>query len=143
MGNQVRTKTYSEALWDLEQRMSRLESMLGVGVVDAVSEARTQPKRVPAHISGSHHEPVASAPWQEARPEVTPAPPPVMPPAVMSPPVMPPPMPARRRMMETPQPIVPAYAPPPPPVEPVAQTALEQTIGLKWAGWIGAVVVVI
>ena len=32
---------------------------------------------------------------------------------------------------------------PPPSVEPVPQTALEQTIGLKWAGWIGAVVVVI
>src|SRR5690349_8451045 len=100
MGNPVRTKTYSEALWDLEQRMSRLESMLGVGVSDALARPRTEAKRMPDHLSSSHLEPMPAAP-------------PIMPPPVMPPPVMPPPMPVRRSMMEIPQPIIPAYAPPP------------------------------
>jgi len=39
--------------------------------------------------------------------------------------------------------VIPAYAPAAPARIPVPQNELEQTIGLKWAGWVGAVVVVI
>jgi uncharacterized membrane protein len=40
--------------------------------------------------------------------------------------------------------VLPYQSNPPVPKQPPAkQTALEQTIGLKWAGWIGAIVLVI
>ena len=53
---------------------------------------------------------------------------------------VPPPLPAA--LPPVPLPVMPEYQPMPA-VEPVEQSGLEQTIGLKWAGWIGAVVVVI
>ena len=44
MANQVRTKTYSEALWDLEQRMSRLTAEL---LVSAEASANLVVLRTP------------------------------------------------------------------------------------------------
>jgi uncharacterized membrane protein len=60
---------------------------------------------------------------------------------VESPPVAPPPLPPAAPVPVA-VPVIPLYAAPAPSAPP-AQTELEQTIGLKWAGWVGAVVVVI
>lgn len=59
-------------------------------------------------------------------------------------PVMPPPLPDQAvAPVARPRPVLPAYTPPPSPAAPASEGDFEQTIGLKWAGWVGAVVVVI
>ena len=107
----------------LEGRIARIEAHLGLGasletvghvVDDTVVEDRRQEEVVP--VAPSH----------------------VVPEGVQRGAAEPPPLPP----MPTPAPVIPAYESPAPP-GPVEQTEFEQTIGLKWAGWVGAVVVVI
>ena len=62
---------------------------------------------------------------------------------VSSPPPLPPPRsPIAPTSSPAPSPVVVLPYAPRPAAAPVKQGALEQTIGLKWAGWIGAVVLV-
>src|SRR5215212_10199306 len=115
MGERAGYLSIGERLWELERRLGRVEARLGL----------------------------AEAPPEEAlclddNPAIS-----ANVPAPVAPPPMPPPLPASASpAWQGPAPLIPEYAPPRP-TPPVPQTQLEQTIGLKWAGWIGAVVVVI
>ena len=81
--------------------------------------------RIELHLGLAAPKVNAAEPVVEPRSVPTPLPPPLPPP------------PAPEHL-----PVIPEYEPPPPVVL-VARSGLEQTIGLKWAGWVGAVVVVI
>src|SRR5688572_5470714 len=127
MGERADNRSIEEALASLERRLARLEAFVGM---DAPAEV-DRPLR---HVQEPSPATVTRA--------VTPVKPPPLP-------VMPP------RGIETVaaellRPLgvervvrVADYARPAPVAAPPAQTELEQTIGLKWAGWVGAVVVVI
>ena len=122
----ARGLSIEDVVADLQWRMARVERQIGLAEAEPAESERAEP------------EPVA----QPEPPEVAAAPQPA---------VLPPPLPVQplsgRSWSETwsetrvAAPVVPQYEPSVP-VAAVAQTELEQTIGLKWAGWIGAVVLV-
>jgi uncharacterized membrane protein len=103
------------------------ERAAGWTVREALLDVEVRLARIEAHLG-------LTEPQEErAKPVVDEPPPPAIPR------YEPPPLPAAS---PAPLPVIPAYQPLLP-VEPAPQGALEQTIGLKWAGWVGAVVVVI
>lgn len=143
------------ALADLHRRLARLEAHLQLAPADG-EEA----------LSIERHEPGWVAGLVKRRAERTQQSPPPLPldPVLTHPASVPPPLPQampgltpevapqpaavlRTVLMATDPPavpVIPAYAPVGPgPLSPARQNELEQTIGLKWSGWIGAVVVVI
>jgi uncharacterized membrane protein len=124
MGEQSGFRSIGERLWDLERRLARVEAR--VGLLEPVVEV----EKVRAHsdAAAASDEPPQPEPADMVPPTPRPTPPP-LPVAAVS-------------QWRDPAPLAVDYAPPPA-AEPVPQTQLEQTIGLKWAGWVGAVVVVI
>ncbi len=104
-----------------ESRLFRLEELLGLHRSVAVPPRR--PAAVPP-IATSH---AAAAPPSEELPELLDQ-------EVAAPPLRTPPL-------RAPMPVMPYR--PAPVARPIKQSGLEQTIGLKWAGWVGAVVLVI
>ena len=126
MDEWARISTIEDILLDLQRRLERVEAHVGL--------ARPQPEVV------HRRQPEVAQPFP-----IPAAPPP--PPANVLPPPLPveAPLPVHRPATETkldPIPVIPAHEAPAAP-GPAEQTELEQTIGLKWAGWIGAIVVVI
>jgi uncharacterized membrane protein len=106
-----------DRLGRLEERLARIEQRLGLDQLPTPAQAT---QRIPAPAAWPPEPSVALPPPLPVR--QPPAPLPVL--AHAEPPIL-------------------AYAPKPPPAPPAAQGRLEQTIGLKWAGWVGAVVLVI
>src|SRR5688572_26099465 len=130
MGERADHRSIEEALASLERRPARLEAFVGMGAPE-VDDGHVQPTvEVPAPLVARVRAPVGPPPL------------PVLPPSTMET--------VTAVAAELPRPLavgrtapVAEYARPAPVAAPPAQTHLEQTIGLKWAGWVGAVVVVI
>jgi uncharacterized membrane protein len=131
MSQWARNRPLEDLVTDLQVRMARVERHLGLAPLEPEPEAEREPAP-------------PLRPWPVETPGVTDHTPPV---AV----VAPPPLPVRPADVEESAnvrvpaahvPMIPVYETPAPPV-PLRQSELEQTIGLKWAGWVGAVVVVI
>ncbi|HLL89237.1 MAG TPA: DUF2339 domain-containing protein, partial [Tepidisphaeraceae bacterium] len=150
----------SRRLARLEERLEAVERHLGLSRDELTADARVEPQpfaEVAATEVGAEEE--ADVPPETV--EVMPPPPlGTVPPTQVEPkPVAvvrgPPPLPGRRDnppVEPLPAPaLTPAAASPAavlsyadrPKVRPVEQTTFERTVGLKWAGWVGAVVLVI
>ena len=140
-----------QTLRDLERRMARLEAYLGMPEqADATPAAPREPAPAEAQLTSAQTLDVEQlVERREAKRDVrearrTAATPPPLP--------IPMAMPTFAQEVNRPAtPVVTAPLPVVPPYEPrrqraakpVEQHELEQTIGLKWAGWVGAVVVVL
>lgn len=126
---------------EIEQRLAALEAKIGVA---ATPERPVPTERLEVEIPLAQPVPRRTAPPPLPRPVSTQAAAPVSETPKIA---LPEALIARRSGAR------PSAAPPlkpleyqataPPPVSPVREGSLEQTIGLKWAGWIGAVVLVI
>jgi uncharacterized membrane protein len=132
----ARNRSLEDLVMDLQFRMARVERHLGLAPLEREPQAE-EPEPAPAlrpQPVETFEVPAGTRPVAAARP------------------VVPPPLPGRpvelddslnvRVPVAGPAPVIPVYETPRPPA-PLRQTELEQTIGLKWAGWVGAVVVVI
>lgn len=126
---------------ELERRVDRIERRLQTsGMLETIEETVEPPRETPdlsqwapVDQRGKPLQPPVVTDEMRAPAEgVVPSPPP---------PVM---APAAQAFDDAPSSVI-AYAPrtPSPAPPPVEQGAIEQAIGLKWAGWIGAVVLVI
>lgn len=137
-----------DRLTGLESRLGRLERLLGVRAMPANGRSEA------AHIDTEPAEPVTAQPAGDLDSRVPQTK--TATPWVQESPVAKDEIPLQARTHSTPPPIpslneAPAVIETPavipysfaPPRRPVRQGELEQTIGLKWAGWIGAVVLVI
>jgi uncharacterized membrane protein len=128
----ARNRSLEDLVTDLQFRLARVERHLGLAPLEPGPEVEREPA-------------ASMGPQAVETFEVPPHTPPI---AV----AVPPPLPVRptgadesinvRVPAAAPAPVIPVYETPRPPA-PLRQSALEQTIGLKWAGWVGAVVVVI
>lgn len=111
---------------DLERRVARLEGLETPPAIDQPWPVQEQ--RAQASLADPAPPPAAAIPLMPVQP------PPL--PAVPASPIAPiKPKPERAAVMP--------YQPQPAPTAPLREGAWEQTIGLKWAGWAGAVVLVI
>src|SRR5256885_1687520 len=127
---------------DLDRRLARVEAQLGLAPAEHSSGNSAQPfpwlsrgtEKAVTRRQAAIEAGLQRVDLRDAVPGATP--PPV--PMVVAGAAVPPPVPPGVS-----RPAIPAYAPAPPARVPPPQNELEQTIGLKWAGWVGAVVVVI
>lgn len=117
-----------DVLLDIQRRLARVEAHLGLAKPE---ETPVEPESPPFARRAGAMPPPLPLPVQLMPPDFVPAYEPVI---------------ERQESFPapalTPLPLLPAYESPLPPI-PAQQSELEQTIGLKWAGWVGAVVVVI
>jgi len=128
-----------QRLTELERRVRHLELVLGVKTIQnppvaAEPMRQVAPAAAVAPISVAPI-PVAPAPFAPVQPTPRPM-------------AAPPPLPKRHEVFELHQttPVVPSPVltyPSTTPPKPLRQNPLEQVIGIKWAGWIGAIVLVI
>src|SRR5437867_1529075 len=130
-----------QVLDELDARLARVEAHLGLSPVEA-PEVKMAPAAEAPPLDPSWLSHFAAVKRESALPGAVilpPAPPmqdlPVIPAAAVAP---------VRPSPPAPLPIIPDYVPTPSPRPAArAKSELEQTIGLKWSGWVGAVVVVI
>lgn len=148
-----------QRLREIEARLAAIEQRLGIAspppAAPAAPAATAAPAAPPRYAAPVQELPIARAvipvaaePATGARPTPRPPPLPTMPTmstlpvaavAVEAP--LPPPPPPPEPSSSSPPAV--EYAPVARPAPPVRHSSLEQTIGLKWAGWIGAVILVI
>lgn len=129
----------------LEKRVAQLEAASGLSapVAQPVETEAVQPSEEDDQAHSAPMGMLARELPASAVPTAAVAPPadqpPVASPSPSRPPVVPPPLPPQ---LPKSTPVI-AYQPPIERPAPVREGGLEQTIGLKWAGWVGALVLLI
>jgi uncharacterized membrane protein len=125
---------------ELEHRVARIERRLHMK--EFLREAQTHREALPMPVAPvTPPPPPLAAPPRAAEVSVVRVPRSVVTPRIAPEPQLKP-APTQAKPIIPPMPVLhyqPTPAPPPPP----NQTEIEQTIGLRWAGWVGAVVLVI
>ena len=133
MGEWSRSHPIEDVLLGLHRRLTRVEAHLGLANADADPEARVGHESPPRRPDSQPHPPAEPVPTATPTPQALPPVPPPLPVEA--------PRPASQKTAAFALPALSYQSPAE--VEPEDRTELEQTIGLKWAGWVGAIVVVI
>ena len=124
-------RSLDQVLDSLDRRVARVEALLQLKpLVERSEDVEVEAEAVVGPTQPPTFQPTPIRPLRAQPPPLPAVQLPSSPPPAMFPP-------------PPPRPVIPAYVSRRPAPTPRPQGELEQTIGLKWAGWIGAVVVVV